>query len=640
MVVTIVSTEMDEGTSDDDWIAEHIPVRYERSPVDGRECPRVANLTNEPKGIWEATRIAGFAAQVRGSCGFVDGVVTAGGRAYVITVEGPADWTATEAAIETFDTFTSALELHPDEARCVTHPQVVGCLTIPAQMTVPFASERYGYSLLRPATPDCIPTPAEWGWLPPTTYDADMRLARWDDPSVSDRICGNPFSYTGVSAEVPAGLAGDAWLAEHVAPRTERHFLGPCDGLASTDWSPRSVGRDWLVRSDCGSLDAVAFADGRAYVFAMSYETDRYDVIRAWLEFDALLATVAVPDSDASPIGPLTESFTSTRYGYSIALPEDWDSEPASRSWTPGVRPASEELDRFDPDDAAAARPKFTVMSVDLPDGAEEVDWLEGALPSRVQRVGGGLARCGGRIASYTNEWSDPRAIGPHLVRVREACGFIDGALFVGHRVYVFSAEGAVTFEGPDPSTRLVFEVLVAAFEPWPTFTSARYGYSLQHPTDWVASAATTPWTGSGTWWETPSADVLDGPNTSPYPEAPWFAVVATDVPPGTTAPAWAAEHVPVRPQLEQTSDGHQHCTFRGGGGTMWVETGWDSAWQDGTIDGRPARIRASCGFVDAVVIVGSRAYVISMFTKRDGARNTRDFEAFVGRLHLDAPDA
>jgi hypothetical protein len=305
-----------------------------------------------------------------------------------------------------------------------------------------------------------------------------------------------------------------------------------------------------------------------------------------------------------------------------------------------GAFAETEALDRFDPEDAGAARPKFTVVAADLPDGADEVEWLQGALPSRLQSVGGGLARCGGRIASYANSWSDPRAIGPHLIRVREGCGFIDGALFLGHRVYVLSAEGAVTFEGPDPSTRLIFEVLVAAFEPWPTFTSSRYGYKIQYPSDWTVTPAMAAWSGAGTWWEAPSADVLDGPNTSPYPEAPWFAVTATDIPAGTTAEAWASEHVRVRQQLEATTDGHQHCTFRGGGGVMWVETGWDAEWLDGTIGGRPARIRASCGFVDAVVIVGRRAYVISMFTERDGARNTRDFDAFVGRLHFDArPD-
>jgi hypothetical protein len=265
--------------------------------------------------------------------------------------------------------------------------------------------------------------------------------------------------------------AGD-WLAHDVAPRTETTFGRSCDGLGSTDWSIRRFGgREWHARSDCGSLDAVAFGPRLTYVFSMAWRPNVGDEERAWLEFDAFLATVRLPgDIDTSPVGPMTREFTSARYGYAIGYPDGWDVEPATQTWTPGTRPEAEALDRFDEDDAAAVRPRFSVVGSDLPAGIDEEVWLQMAAPSRIRRAGD-LARCDGLNQSgmWSDAWSAPRPIGAHMVRTRSACGFVDGVAFVGRRAYVFTAEGGVALRGPDQVTRATFDAIVGTFMAAPS---------------------------------------------------------------------------------------------------------------------------------------------------------------------------
>jgi hypothetical protein len=181
------------------------------------------------------------------------------------------------------------------------------------------------------------------------------------------------------------------------------------------------------------------------------------------------LATVELPGGEAQdPIGHMTGSFTSSRYGYSIRYPEGWDTEPATRDWTVAtVRPESEAMDRFDETDASAARPRVTIAAADLPAATDLDAWLATAMPSRL-RKSHALLSCstGHGLQAYSDEWSRPRPIGRHLVRAREACGFVEGVIVVGDRGYVFSAEGAVRVDGPDPLTRAKFEAVVATFDP------------------------------------------------------------------------------------------------------------------------------------------------------------------------------
>jgi hypothetical protein len=105
--------------------------------------------------------------------------------------------------------------------------------------------------------------------------------------------------------------------------------------------------------------------------------------------------------------------------------------------------------------------------------------------------------------------------------------------------------------------------------------------------------------------WSTDRQDVLQRPGGG------WFKVLATSVPAGTTIDDWIAANVPSRPEFQTNPDGHRFCRFR----DLDIEGDPSWSWTDGTIGGQPARLRAACGFVDGVTIVGGQAYIFSSFT-------------------------
>ena len=105
---------------------------------------------------------------------------------------------------------------------------------------------------------------------------------------------------------------------------------------------------------------------------------------------------------------------------------------------------------------------------------------------------------------------------------------------------------------------------------------------------------------------DTPAADEFSSP------DARWFRVVAVDVPTDTRIDDWIAANVPARPELEQFPGGDRHCVFRSRAGSSTLSVGWTGTWEDARIGGRPARLRADCGFVDGVSFVVGKAYVFS----------------------------
>ena len=106
----------------------------------------------------------------------------------------------------------------------------------------------------------------------------------------------------------------------------------------------------------------------------------------------------------------------------------------------------------------------------------------------------------------------------------------------------------------------------------------------------------------------------------------------------GTSAAGWAEANVSRRPELDTREDGRRTA----GPSAAWTSDGLSDEWRDASIGGEPARLRAACGFVDAVVVVNGRAYLFSMFTTRDGGGDTSAFEAVARtvRFEADAPES
>jgi hypothetical protein len=256
----------------------------------------------------------------------------------------------------------------------------------------------------------------------------------------------------------------------------------------------------------------------------------------------------------STPIAPTTARFESVAYGYSIAIPDGWDVEPASDRWVAGGWLGGGAFDRFDDRDATGGRPRFIVAATDVPKGTDPEDWLRVALPSRYGGVGGvGLRRCDaigvGTVAGVANDPWQAGVLAGRAGWVRDGCGFVEGVVIVDRRAFIFSAQGAHVFDGATPETHATFDQFVATFEPqsgppaqaFATFTSTMYGYSISYPADCAVVAATEPWVpgdklwaGPQAWDRSPHVDRFCG-------ESETFTVASTSVPDGVAPSAWVA---------------------------------------------------------------------------------------------------
>jgi len=120
------------------------------------------------------------------------------------------------------------------------------------------------------------------------------------------------------------------------------------------------------------------------------------------------------------------------------------------------------------------------------------------------------------------------------------------------------------------------------------TFVSPWYGYTIDYPADWVPISARTFFkpadfqaTGSPSEW----LDVIH-----PAASNGLFRIGSAAIPEGSTAEAV--------------------------GRRFW---GTPSTLEDATIAGKPARVRAADGEVEAVIDAGDRIYVATLFSGQDG---------------------
>jgi hypothetical protein len=159
------------------------------------------------------------------------------------------------------------------------------------------------------------------------------------------------------------------------------------------------------------------------------------------------------------------------------------------------------------------------------------------------------------------------------------------------------------------------------------TFVSSKYGYAIGYPDGWTIQPA------ASLWW--PPTWKATGGSDAPYdrffssPDGDWFRAGSADVPEGVSIDGWIDEFITT------------------------VSSPPDSCSPPRTdlpeiiIDGQPGRIRDHCeGEVEATVVVGRRAYVLTLFYSGPAevgismADARAIFDAFIATIDLRPEDA
>lgn len=140
-----------------------------------------------------------------------------------------------------------------------------------------------------------------------------------------------------------------------------------------------------------------------------------------------------------SSLPPLTQTFTSPMYQYSISYPAGWVAYPATRAWTYG-RPAAHEGHIKDPAVYDFLRVQggafWSISAQEIPAGMTAEQWEQLAAPDPSTLPSMGFC---------FPAWSQMEqvTVDQHPARVRggiRSCDFTDVIVVVGRRGYVFTA--------------------------------------------------------------------------------------------------------------------------------------------------------------------------------------------------------
>lgn len=170
--------------------------------------------------------------------------------------------------------------------------------------TAEFRSEAFGYDARRPI---------DWRATPGTTQGSadDLALGGHDGPNPFwDQFAppGQPIMIGGLlatSSAVPPGVSEDDWIDAYQAPQIAT--LGRACIPQRSTWENVTVdGRDGGIYVGCQFVEAMVFADGRAYVFyyvnTQAAQSGVETTGRALLE--AFLDTVSLEPDSARPASP------------------------------------------------------------------------------------------------------------------------------------------------------------------------------------------------------------------------------------------------------------------------------------------------------------------------------------------------
>jgi len=318
----------------------------------------------------------------------------------------------------------------PSQAPATAPAVVVPSATILSTAGLPvldqtFVSPWHGYTVKYPS--HWTVTPSTHAWLPGTR-------TLWGDPAL-DSIATGHIRFVGTSQRL-GGQTTTVWLKAYC----QQDPAADCTDPTKT-WEPIKVnGYEGYV--DANGLpaasnsvypggtfyDAVVPLADHVYVFTLDGDVDR-------AMFDEFLSTITFRAADAIDLPPLTGTFTSPTYGYSVGVADDWTTKPATNAWV-GVDngpPAVDEIAITGTDTG------FSGASQAL--GTQTYDEFLAAFHANT--VHGVPSGCDGGAPA---EWP-PIQIGDRTGGLEMLCNAAEALVHVGDRVYVFDW-GNSTFDG------------------------------------------------------------------------------------------------------------------------------------------------------------------------------------------------
>lgn len=294
-----------------------------------------------------------------------------------------------------------------------------------------FTSPRYGYAIRYPS--GWTATPATKRWLAGTdTLWGDSTLDTIGTSDARLAIGSQPLAGTlYVDRQLRQGQTADDWLLAHcgstgptAAACGSRILIGGQPGWLHEDGAPASGG---TVATGGVIFDAAVVYEDRGYEFTLDGKVDR-------ALFDVLMASVTFEPDSAIDLPPLTETFMSPTYGYTIGIGEGFITTPATSKWTPGVNTVESPQDVIGTMKSDAF---VSVASTAIPAGTTVDEWLAVNFAAR----GGGNGICP-RADPAT--WP-PIQIGNQVGRLNTNCHSVDAVVGVGERAYVFTWQYQVT---------------------------------------------------------------------------------------------------------------------------------------------------------------------------------------------------
>jgi hypothetical protein len=154
----------------------------------------------------------------------------------------------------------------------------------------------------------------------------------------------------------------------------------------------------------------------------------------------------------------------------------------------------------------------------------------------------------------------------------------------------------------------------------WVSFTSSRHGFSIKHPSNWVVTPATAPWLLGTEAPQPPSAELDSFLGAAGSLQS--FVVVSQPLATSVTSSAWLVAYEQSAPQMPAA---------------CWPPA---AAMEQSTIDGQPASIHGgltNCGFTEAIVFAGGRAYELTAYFRPGGTPVDRAlFDALLATVTLD----
>lgn len=288
-----------------------------------------------------------------------------------------------------------------------------------------FTSPRYGYSIDYPAGWTATPATAAWRSDADTLY-GDPSLDTIGTTDARLAVASQPLlGTTYVHLQLREGQTPDEWLLAncHASGPTARSCgpriqIGGQPGWLDEDGSPASGG---TVATGGVIFDAAVVYGDRGYVFTLDGKVDR-------ALFNTLMAGVTFDAQSAIDLPPLTKTFTSPSYGYSIGIGEGFWTTPATSKWTPGENAAEAPQDVIGTiEDDYFVR----AASTSIPPGTTIDEWLAVNFPARA----GGDGLCAREDPAT---WP-PIQIGDQTGRLNTNCYSVEAVVVVGGRAYVFS---------------------------------------------------------------------------------------------------------------------------------------------------------------------------------------------------------